>query len=307
MIARSDLQVSILAGIALCWIVSTVKAEPYIGQFELKTLESEPGRFEFQSQNAWSWNQPRRRSATGAEGIVFDENSVIRSRHALELEAGITRRLKTRVGIELEKERIDEPETLRQANDFGSMRLEEFGAELIAILVPREEDGFGFGIVAELEWPVDEDEARHLVLGPIFEFQSGRWFASVIPTLVHAFGGEAEDGGKFDNKWDFAYATQLAYTFSDTWKLALEGYGTIERLGRTGHPSESARLFGDFDQHRLGPVLYYTTRLGGPRYAAQSDDRNESGTSLTIGIGLLEGLNDNTPEHTLKLSVEVDF
>lgn len=303
---------SVLAVCAAFGGIPPARGDPYIGQFELKTLQSAPGSFEFQSQNAWSWGQPPRRSASGPSGVEFDENAVVRARHALELEIGFTNTLKTRVGIEFEKERLDEPATIQQANDFEEMSLEELGVELIAVLSPRDGDGVGFGVVAEIEMPVDHEEPSHFVLGPIIEFQSGRWFAAAIPMFVYAFGGDASEGEKFDDKWDFAYATQLTYTFSERWALALEGYGTVERLGSTGNPSPSARLFGDFDQHRAGPVLYYTTHFGGPHgplttESARFSRAEESGASLTIGLGLLAGLNENTPDRTLKLSVEVDF
>jgi hypothetical protein len=100
------------------------------------------------------------------------------------------------------------------------------------------------------------------------------------------------------------------YTLSPAWALALEGYGTVERIGSTGHPSESAEIFGDFDQHRLGPVLYFTYPLTGFSGSASnaspiSDD--DEGMGLDIGLGLLAGLNSNTPDLTFKLSIEVDF
>jgi hypothetical protein len=155
--------------------------------------------------------------------------------------------------------------------------------------------------VAEIEGPVDQEESNHLTLGAIGEFQSGRWFAAAVPMFVYAFGGDAEEGTSTDDKWDFAYAAQLTYTISESWSLALEGYGTIERLGDSGRASESAQLFGDFDQHRLGPVAYYTYDFSDSQHAA------EEGANLTIGLGMLEGLNENTADHTLKLSIEVDF
>jgi hypothetical protein len=265
-------------------------AEPVVGQFELKTLDGAGlGEFEFQSQNAWSWGQPPRRIHGDGDEVELDENAVARERYALELEGGLTRFLKARVGVEFERERLDEPPALAQADAFGELELAELGIELVAILAPREGDGAGFGAVAELEKPVDGEEPSHLALGPIVEFQSGGWFASAVPTLVRAFGGAAPEGGEADDKWDLAYAAQLMRRFSARWALALEGYGTVERLGDTGHRSPPAELFGDFDQHRAGCVLYWAHG------------------SVSVGVGVLEGLNANTPEHTLKLSLEVDF
>lgn len=309
--------VGTLSALASCCAAVSATAEPAIGQFELKTLESAPGLLEFQSQNAYSWGQPSRQiESAGPDGIEIDENSVVRQRHALELEMGFTNHLKMRVGIEFEKERLDEPLTIGQVNDFDELKLTELGAELIAILIPRRGDGAGLGFVVELERPLDRDEPDALILGPIVEFQSGPWLAAAVPMAVHDFGGDAEEGGRVDDKWDFAYAAQLMYTFSKTWSLAIEGYGTVERIDSTEHPSESARLFGDFDQHRVGTVLYYTYAFGDsrrlepkvPGSASLSDmDEEDEGANVSIGLGLLTGLNENTPDQTLKLSIEVDF
>jgi hypothetical protein len=305
----------VATALALSLAGSPAAAEPFIGQFELKDLESTPGGFEFQSQNAWSWGMPERQIESGAEGVAFDENEIVRERYALELEMGLTSRVKMRVGIEFEKERLDEPATIQQANAFDELSLTEVGAELIAVLVPREGDGTGFGLVAELEGPLDQEDSNSLVLGAIVEFQSARWFAAAVPMLVHDFGGDTQDGERVDNKWDFAYAAQLGYSFSESWFLALEGYGTLERLGSTGHPSAAAELLGDFNQHRVGPVLYYKRDFGGARHDRSTDDlapgfgagEEAERTTLSVGIGLLAGMNDDTADTTLKLSIEVEF
>lgn len=284
-----------LSALASCCAAVSATAEPAIGQFELKTLESFPGRLEFQSQNAYSWGQPSRQvEGGGPNGVEIDENSVVRQRHALELEMGFTNHFKMRVGIEFEKERLDDPPTIEQVNDFDELQLTELGAELIAILIPRPGDGAGLGFIAEYERPIDRDESDTLILGSIFEFQSGPWLAAAVPMVLHDFGGNPDEGERVDDKWDFAYAAQLMYAISATWSLAIEGYGTVERMDSTGHPSESARLFGDFNQHRVGTVLYY-------------DYEENEGVNLSIGLGLLAGLNENTPDQTLKLSIEVEF
>lgn len=279
-----------------CCALRAADAEPVIGQFELKTLDSEPGALEFQSQNAWSWDHPSRQVRTDGTGQpLFDDNAAVRQRHALELEAGLTPALKTRIGIEFEKERFDDPETLEQANAFDKLELTEVGIELIAIVMPRQGEGPGFGLVAEFERPLDDEEPDNLFLGSIVEFRFGRWFIAAVPMVVRSFGGDSED-----DKWDFAYAAQLTYDLSERWLLALEGYGTVERLESDERSSESERPFPDYNQHRAGPVLYYT-------YDADTNGTMQDDWSLNVGIGLLEGLNDPTPDHTLKLSVEVDF
>jgi hypothetical protein len=286
-----------------------LKADPSVGQFELKTLESGPGYLEFQSQNAWSFGQPSREIAIVDGETVYDDNTIIRQRQALEMEMGFTRYLKMRVGIEFEQERIDDPASPEEADDFGPLQLDELGGELIAILVPREGNGFGLGAVAEIEHALDDDEQATLNLGPIVEYASGSWLFAAVPMLVHNFGGEPDEDGIKDDKWDFAYAAQLAYAYNDSWNLALEAYGTVERLGNTGTRGEAALALGDHDQHRIGPVVYYMYDFGRSlRPDPRRDEDGEIETSeLTVGLGWLVGLNDDTPNGTLKLSVEVDF
>lgn len=292
----------------LCLQAVTATAGPAVGQFELKDLESEPGYYEFQSQNAWSWNQPSRKVQVNGNDFEADENTVIRQRYAQELEMGLSDRLKMRVGLEFEQERTDDPDTLAELDDFESLQLQELGAELIGILLPRDGDGAGLGIVTEIELPLVDGESTGFLVGPIFEFQSGPWFAAAVPAFVRDIGGNV--GEPEDHKWDFTYASQLAYRVSDRWTLALEGYGTIERLGSTGNRSGSAEIFGDFNQHRMGPIVYFALPLGqsSPRAAGDLAGENEEDSGeLSIGLGYFAGLNGNTPDHTLKLSIEVDF
>ena len=270
-------------------------AGPAVGQFELKTLESEPGGLEFQSQNAYSWGQPHRQVSGDPGDLEYDDNTIIRQRHALEMEMGLTRYLKTRIGIEFEKERGDEPGSIYDADSFDALKLSEVGAEVIGILKRREGDGWGLGVVVEIEKPLDSSESTDINMGPIIEIAQGPWLFAAVPTLVHFFGGDANDSGNVDDKWDFAYAVQLAYEFSETWTLTLEAYGTVDRVLGSGNPSESDLIFGDFNQHRAGPVLYYNFKT------------KPEGAEVSIGTGLLAGLNDNTPDATLKLSVEVNF
>ncbi|MDX2288010.1 MAG: hypothetical protein NW217_04230 [Hyphomicrobiaceae bacterium] len=304
---------------ALVLQITAAAAGPAIGQFELKDLESEPGRVEFQSQNAHAFGQPHRRMDTrpGAGGeTAYDDHSVVQQRHALELEFSVTRYFRMRVGVEYEKERLDDPASPALANDFGELQLDEVALEGVVIVVPvPETGGVGFGMLAEFEAPVGGDDLNSIVFGPILELRAGAWSAIANLTLVKAFGnGGFDDDGtrERDRKLDLAYAIQVSHALDETWAVALEAYGTIDRLGHSGDATDSARRFGDRDIHRAGPLIYYTRQLDRPAATAgeaptRSAAPAEDGTVLTIGTGVLVGLNQHTPDATLKWSVEVEF
>lgn len=290
-------------------------AGPAIGQFEMKDLEVEVGAIEFQSQNAHAFGQPDRKLANDGGEFEFDDNEYTRQRHALEIEVGVTEFLRSRVGIEFEKERFDDPGSAALANSFDDLKLTEVAFEVVAVLSAPKQYQPGLGFLTELELPVQGgDESKSVIFGPIFQYDFGRWQALADLYAVYHFGGGEDDG-----KFDFQYAARLLYQQSENWGYAIEAYGTVDRLGSSGTLSEEALLFGDHDQHRLGPIVYYTVNTGAsPRKAlglppVELDDDDDAaaglseGATLNIGVGWFFGLNENTPDHTLKWSVEYEF
>jgi len=266
---------------------------PAINQFEVKGLDVEVGEWEFQSQNAYSWGQPDRDFIEDEPGeFEFDENSVVRQRYALEIELGVLKWLRTRFGIEYEQERVDDPESIAERNDFTSLVLEEIALEAVAVIAPINESGFGWGFLTEYQFVRDRSEADSIVFGPIFEAQLDTWSIVFNPALVQFFNGDEKD-----DKLDFTYALQVAKAVTAKWSLALEAYGTIDRLGNTGNPTEEAEIFGDHDLHRLGPIAYFNHALGA----------NNDAQELNLGVGLFFGLNNDTPDTTLKWSLEYEF
>lgn len=304
-------------------------AGPAIGQFEMKDLEAEPGEVEFQSQNAWSFGQPRRRFAEDSPGeFEYDGNALARQRHALEIELSLTHFLRMRVGIEYEKERFDDPASPAFANAFDDLKLAEVAVEGVVILKPvPKAGGIGFGFLSEFEHPLERGELNTILVGPIIGAAAGPWSALLNVTFIKHFGsGEAGDNGpERDRKWDIGYAAQLKYQIDEGLALALEAYGTFDRIGHSGTRDEAAIVFGDHDQHRAGPVLYRAWRTGSGGKAGKSvnlvkaaglddddkpehkDDDDDGGMLVTLGTGVLFGLNNDTPDATLKLSLEVEF
>lgn len=317
--ASRKVATSLVAAAVACVCPTIAIAGPSIGQFEMKQVETEAGDIEFQSQNAYSWGQPQRHfRQTGPDEFIFDDNSVVQARNALELEVSWTNWLRTRVGIEFEKERFDDPETLGQADAFNSLKFDGYAAETVVVLVPIKGNGFGLAWLTEFEKPVENLEAMTLIIGPLIEAKRGPWRLLLNLAVTRFLGGELEElGVSRDNKWDFNYAAQVKYDFSNGLELALEAYGTVDRIGNTGTRSEEVLIFGDHDLHRLGPILYYTTKLGHGSVGNQKDvnggggnddsDDEDNIPTATFGVGPLIGLNNNTPDLTLKLSLEIDF
>lgn len=304
---------------ALAWLLSTgaVSAGPLINQFELKDLESEAGNIEVESQSAFSSGQPRRGfvDTTGNGDFTFDDNTVVRQNHEIGIGLGLTDWLKIGVGIEFEQERLDNPGDVEQANAFANLKLDQLQFEGVLVLVKPEKDGIGLGLFIEYNHPApgDAEAPGELFFGPILQAQSGPWSMTANLALIKQFGGHAAEGNdEFvrDNKWDFSYSVQAKYAFSEALSLALEAYGTFDRIGNSGTRSEESALFGDFDQHRMGPILYWTVTPNGressakPEAEAGGDDKE---LEVTIGTGVLFGLNDDTADATYKLSLEVGY
>ena len=305
-----------------------VAAGPGVNQFEVKDLESDPGELQFQSQNAISFGQPKRQVRETAPGVfAFDDNTIARERYALEMQMGLTTWFRMRLGIEFEKERTEEPGSLARANAFDNLSLAGIALEGVAVVVPIKGNGIGLGFLAELDQSVGSGGAHQIYAGPIVQAVYGPWSALANLMIVQHLGSSDVTGETpADRKRDFAYAAQLQYTVSPTWALALEGYGTIDRLGTSGTPPPERALFGDHDQHRLGPIVYYRfdpsgkplagVHKGGGKSAIKSavkdDDDGKGGDDdkgqlVSIGVGVLFGLNNNTPSETLKLSLEYNF
>ena len=293
--------------------ISTAMAGPAIGQFEMKDLEVEVGAIEFQSQNAHAFGQPNRKFEVDGTEVEFDDNEYTRQRHALEMEVGVTSFMRSRIGIEFEKERFDDPASAALANAFDDLKLMEVAFEVVAVFSAPKQYKPGIGFLTEVEFPVQGgNESKSVIFGPILQYDFGRWQALADLYAVYHFGGGEDDG-----KFDFQYALRLLYQQSENWGYAIEAYGTVDRLGSSGTLSEEALLFGDHDQHRLGPIVYYTVDTGAsPRSALglpalednDGDDGSETeGATLNIGIGWFFGLNKNTPDHTLKWSLEYEF
>jgi hypothetical protein len=315
---------SILMGTALVGPAAYAQ----LNQFEIREPKVEAGEIQLEYLGDYHFGQPRRRFEGAPGSFELDANEFARQRHTLGISYGLTKWLSLQLGVEAEEERRDDPETMAEARAFGPLKATEVEIEATIVLVPARKEGWGLAALVEHNISLDRREADQLFLGAALQYAWGRWTATANLYGVRHFGGREElDGARIsDERWDFQYAAQLKYRVNESLALALEGYGVIERLGNSGTRSEERELFGDFDRHLLGPVLYYSwgsddsrpaRKAGkGPRMrgadakaGSGNDDDNggSEGPRITVGTGVLFGLNDNTSDVALKWSLEVEF
>ncbi len=269
--------------------VRSAHAGPGVDQFEIKEPTAEPGRVELQIINDISSGNPRRSTRDGS----FDDNTVTRDRHGFEFEMGLSHYVKTRIGLEFDKERQDDPDAVAEANAFAPLQLTEVGVEMVFVISRETSRAPGVGLLAEINRAIGP-EASTLVIGPLFQLTRPAWSATLNLTFTRFFGSAGDEA--HDDKWDFSYSAQIKSQLAKDLDLALEAYGTFDRIAGSGNPGEATILFGDHDQHRIGPIVY-VTGIGSEYLRAET----------TFGAGVLFGLNGNTPDATFKLDVEAEF
>ena len=290
-----------------------VSANAANAQFEIEKPEVEQGEVELEYQGDYRWGHPNRRFIIEDQGgpdeeIVADENDVARQRHVFGMGMGLTDFFKLTVEVEFEEERFDEIDDVALLNAFGELKATELQFEGVLVLKQSKGDGLGAGAFISLAHPFEGEESELFYVGPILQYSQGPWSVTANPFFVKHFGVETEEDENSDDRWDFEYAWQVAYATNSQVTLAVEGFGTVNRLGESGSKNEAIELFGDQDHHRAGPVIYYTFKgPQGPMKAGKDDDDDDAGGSVTMGVGVLFGLNDDTEDTSLKWSLEAEF
>ena len=171
---RRNLQVALVMAAALQ--TTPLFAGPSVNQFETKDLESAPGALQFQSQNAISFGQPPRHIIPTTTGYTFDDNTIARERYALEMQMGITSWFRTRVGVEFEKARVEDPSSLALANAFEDLQLTGVAVEGVFVVIPVLTNGIGLGLLTEYDSTLRGGQ-NQFYIGPILQAVSGPWTA----------------------------------------------------------------------------------------------------------------------------------
>ncbi len=227
-----------------------------------------------------------------ADVFSIDEPEVVRGEQELELNAAV------RDGFPINAEPIQHSWELIYTNgvtnwlsiapkiDFDKPLDDEFHATVIAAETVWFPVTIGQSVklawFTELEIAVNRDETNAVTYGPIIQFGGDKLSLILNPYFENTFGQNREAGTEFEYQW------QAKAGVNERLALGIEGYGVIPNIGNA--PGI------DFQEHRIGPVIYYETEMPGA---------NKIGLELDAGI--LFGLTDATPDVTGKVNAGLVF
>ncbi len=178
------------------------------------------------------------------------------------------------------------------------------GIETQFLVRKLEGSNIGIGWYAGVDFRIADDATSTLTFGPIFQFGTEKTSFTVNPFLARTFGRNREEGVAF------SYAWQAKQEIREGLAFGIEGYGSVPNIGN------SPGL--DFQEHRIGPVLYFERSLARSAGAMAKSmsikdaksaeaDKGPDGPKLNIEAGVLFGLTDGTQDVTYKLKGAITF
>jgi hypothetical protein len=156
------------------------------------------------------------------------------------------------------------------------------GAEM-QLRFEKARPGFDYGWYTGVDVRINPDETNTLTFGPIIQFGDDKLSLTLNPFFQKTFGENREDGIAF------AYGVMAKREIKQGMAFGIEAYGTIPDIG---HGTPIA-----FQDHRIGPVLYFEREVGSPHHKGGSQPK------ATLDIGTYFGLTDASPDVTGKVKV----
>jgi FTR1 family protein len=159
----------------------------------------------------------------------------------------------------------------------GSLDTTEVAWENVFQLTEQGQYWADFGLLAEYAHSLEHGGHNALELGLLAQKDVGRHEARVNLTFERPFTGDADT--------EMGYAWQYRYRLGEKFEPGLEMYGGLGDWGG----------MGSFDDHeqQIGPAAFGKLRTAAGAFKYE--------------VGLLFGLNDSTPDTTLRFLLEYEF
>ncbi len=251
-------------------------ASAHAGVFDVKGADVTKGETEIGTNNTFFSGYP----------VNADR---LRSSHEIALGYGFTDWMKAGAKLSFDKPADD---------DF---QLSTAGVEA-QLMFKKFEKGLGLAWFTGVDFRVDRDETNTVTFGPVIQLGTEKTQLLLNPFFATTFGANREDGV------DFAYAWALKQEIREGLSFGIEGYGVIPNLGDS--PGS------DFQEHRIGPVVYMERALKGGngngkrmsvKDAGAAGGADDGGPKLSLEAGVLFGLTEGTQDTAFKLKAAITF
>jgi hypothetical protein len=218
----------------------------------------------------------------------------IRQGHEVSIGYGLTDFWKAELGLTLQKPVDDglEASSIEFENTFQLGTVDRWNAT--------------FGLLASVSLGIGgADEPDAFEFGPLVQFGDEKSGTVILNGIFEkTFGDNREEGVGFE------YAAQLRYPVAEKVGLGAEAFGEIEDIG-------NAPSFDDTEL-RVGPMLFLSfgeddddaKGKKGKRGGDDDDKGLRSGAEepkIELGMGVLFGVTEATPDVTFKWDLEVSF
>ena len=258
-------------------------------QFTINSPKVEKGEVEAETHGAVQSGFPKSDEDDAEKGI--------RQGHDVEIGYGFTDFWKAELGLSFQKP---------VGNGFEASSIE---LENTFQLGTIERWNMTFGLLASVSLGIGgADEPDAFEIGPLLQFGDEKSGSLILNGLFgKTFGDNREDGIGFE------YAAQVRFPVTEKVGLGAEAFGAIEDIGHTPAFDET--------ELRVGPMLYLSfgdnddDDKGGRRKGKGSDDDDDNKglkggdkePEVALGMGVLFGATDATPDVTFKWDLEVSF
>ena len=128
----------------------------------------------------------------------------------------------------------------------GELDAVALGAEMQTVW-KRFNGGWGIAWFASVDFSLQAGSADTYTSGPVLQFGTEKTSLSINPFLVSSFSPEPL------KQTDFAYAWQVKHQIREGFAVGIEGYGLVPNIRDA--PGVA------FQEHRIGPVVYYERAL----------------------------------------------
>jgi hypothetical protein len=170
----------------------------------------------------------------------------------------------------------------------GPFELTTVGIEQQFVLKPLSE-GFGLGWYTTIDFSTISGSPHATAFGPILQLGTEKTSLSFNPFFVRTFGPNHEEGVAFP------YAWQAKHEIREGLAFGIEGYGVVPNIANS--PSV------DFQEHRIGPVVYFERELPKTTLAPPS----AAAPKIALEAGVLSGLTEGTQDVAVKVKGGITF